>query len=250
MPPNPDWKTVYAERLPIYERLKSELEFTLAHVLIERGIKAHSVASRVKTAQSIEEKASRKSYEQPIAQTSDIVGARIVVLFLADMPRVASAITETFDVLTVDDKVQEAGLEAFGYMSQHYLAKFTGAYTGPRYEPIREYPFEIQLRTILMDAWANVSHYLAYKGEASIPAELRKDFFALSGLFYVADKHFELFFDRAEDVQARARIDLASGRSLTELEINLDTLTAFLQSVIPTASTDLARMWQSWPAIC
>ena len=52
--------------------------------------------------------------------------------------------------------------------------------------------FEIQCRTILQNAWASVSHRLAYKGEASIPEALRKDFHALAGLFYVADKHFEL----------------------------------------------------------
>ena len=50
-------------------------------------------------------------------------------------------------------------------------------------------PFEIQVRTIAQDAWDSVSHYLDYKNN-SIRDELKRDFYALSGLFYVADTHF------------------------------------------------------------
>ncbi|MBI4489516.1 MAG: hypothetical protein HY694_10565 [Deltaproteobacteria bacterium] len=53
-------------------------------------------------------------------------------------------------------------------------------------------PFEIQIRTIAQDAWASISHYLDYKKESDIPAQLRRDFYALSGLFYVADRHFAM----------------------------------------------------------
>jgi len=45
-----------------------------------------------------------------------------------------------------------------------------------------------------MDAWATVSHYLDYKTDADVPLGLRKDFQALSGLFYLADTHFEMFY--------------------------------------------------------
>lgn len=44
----------------------------------------------------------------------------------------------------------------------------------------------------MLNAWASISHYLGYKKESDIPAELRRDFNALSGLFYVADTHFAM----------------------------------------------------------
>ncbi len=56
-------------------------------------------------------------------------------------------------------------------------------YKGPRYDTIVGMPFEIQVRTILMDAWANVSHYLAYKSDIDVPINLQRDFYALGGLF-------------------------------------------------------------------
>jgi ppGpp synthetase/RelA/SpoT-type nucleotidyltranferase len=67
-------------------------------------------------------------------------------------------------------------------------------YTGPRYEDLKGLKAEIQIRTIAMDAWSNVSHYLEYKTPEAAPSSLRKDFYALSALFYLADTHFELFF--------------------------------------------------------
>src|SRR5947208_10717429 len=100
-------------------------------------------------------------------------------------------------------------------------------YKGPRYDAISGMPFEVQVRTILMDAWANVSHYLDYKGEADVPKPLRRDFYALSGLFYVADSHFEMFFKSSKDSRKQmAKLASESQSELTEQDINLDSLTA------------------------
>jgi hypothetical protein len=101
-------------------------------------------------------------------------------------------------------------------------------YVGPRYDHIANMPFEIQVRTIAMDAWANVSHYLEYKSETDVPSDLRRDFYALSGLFYVADKHFEMFFrSRAASREQLAEAFAASKPPLDQ-EINLDSLAEYL----------------------
>ena len=135
----------------------------------------------MKTLASLEEKAQRKGYGEPL-QLSDIVGARVVVLFLSDLPRTDALIRDTFHVVTSEDKIEGAeDPSTFGYMSHHYDAVLNPAHTGPRYEDLHDLQFEVQARTLLMDAWANVSHYLAYKSNAGIPPELRRDFYALSG---------------------------------------------------------------------
>jgi hypothetical protein len=117
-------------------------------------------------------------------------------------------------------------------MSVHYIATLKGEHVGPRYDDLKGIRFEIQARTIVMDAWANVSHYLDYKGESSVPEDLRKDFFALSGLFYVADQHFEIFADRARRSREKAEEELKSDTA-SDLEINLDTMEAFLARRYP-----------------
>jgi hypothetical protein len=84
-----------------------------------------------------------------------------------------------------------------------------------------------------MDAWAATSHYLDYKSEQDVPNNLRKDFYALSGLFYVADQHFEMFFrSRLESKKAIAK-ELKGPATKVQLELNLDTLQEYLKSRFP-----------------
>jgi hypothetical protein len=85
-----------------------------------------------------------------------------------------------------------------------------------------------------MNSWANISHYLDYKSDSDIPKDLKKDFYALSGLFYVADQHFELFFDRSMKKRDSIEKKFKKG-GLTNLnqDINLLTLQNYLISKFP-----------------
>jgi putative GTP pyrophosphokinase len=225
------WHDEYQRLEPMYRRLKDEATFAIEDALGREEIKLHSLTARIKTLESLDEKCQRKGYTSPLDQTPDIVGLRVVVLFLADLARVAEIVSSVFDVVSTEDKVEgDADPSTFGYMSQHFEALIPENHRGPRYEGLRGIRFEIQVRTLLMDAWANVSHHLAYKGESSIPAELRRDFHALSGLFYVADKHFEMFFERTAAVRKQTDTQLAAD---SDVPLNLDTLAAFLERRFP-----------------
>jgi putative GTP pyrophosphokinase len=229
---SPKWKVEYGRRQPGYERLATEVEFALDATTRAAEIKLHSVVSRVKPIESLEVKARQKEITDPLTQITDIVGARVVVLFLSDLPRLDRLIRETFTIHSADDKISSGDPASFGYMSVHYTASLGENHRGPRYDGLGEMVFEIQARTIVMDAWANVSHYLDYKGSPSIPEELRRDFFALSGLFYVADQHFEMLADRAEESQEKAVKDLQED-ARGDIAVNLDTVQAFLVERYP-----------------
>jgi putative GTP pyrophosphokinase len=223
-----DWEAKYRESRPTYERLMEEAIFALDHAIGAAGIRLHSLTGRVKTLESLQEKVERRSYTQPLEQAPDLVGARVVVLFMSDLARVDTIVGREFEILRTEDKVEgEVDPTTFGYMSRHFDVRMPAAHHGPRYEGIRDINFEVQVRTLLMDAWANVSHFLAYKGEASIPVELRRDFHALSGLFYVADKHFELFFGKSIELREETEKRLATDPG--RVDLNLDTLGAFLE---------------------
>lgn len=219
-----------------YERLATEAHFTLQTAVEASGIKTHTISSRVKDKASYLEKIIRKGYEDPLNEVEDLVGVRVVCLFTADLPRLRAIVYEAFEVVSEDDKVEGGPADSFGYMSVHYICRLHPNNAGPRYRGLENIKFEVQCRTILMDAWANVSHYLAYKGEASIPEPLKKDFHALAGLFYVADKHFELFFKDSEGSQVSAAETVAAADRLEEVPINRDTLQALLVSKYPDRS--------------
>lgn len=197
----------YERRKELLLSLQREVEYALTYEIQQADLKIHSITGRVKSLSSLLEKSQRKGLDDPLAETTDLVGVRAVVLFLPDLRQVQAIAERTFDIFECDDKVapnSAEDIDSFGYMSMHLLGRLRSDHAGPRYNALKGLAFELQIRTIVMDAWANVSHHLGYKGTLTVPRGLRRDFHALSGLFYVADTHFELFFRQALEAQEQA----------------------------------------------
>jgi len=225
----------FQAREHVYNHLKGEALFILERAIERTDIKLHSISSRVKKLDSFLDKAQRKEYENPLDDIQDVVGLRIVCLFISDIERIGKVIRESFSILSEDNKVEGTEVSSFGYMSVHFTSMMKDEYVGPRYNSITKMAFEIQVRTIAMDAWANVSHHLDYKSDKDVPSDLKRDFYALSGLFYVADKHFEMFYGASKQSQEEMSelFEEATPQAKAEQEINLDSLTAYLQTKFP-----------------
>jgi len=219
----------------VYLQLKDEARFILERAIEVTEIKLHSITDRVKTVDSFIDKVQRKQSKKPFDEIRDIVGLRVICLFLSDIERIGEMIRSSFKVLEEDNKVEGSEVSSFGYMSVHFIATMRPEHSGPRYDSIANLPFEIQVRTIAMDAWANVSHYLDYKTDKDVPSDLRRDFYALSGLFYVADRHFEMFFlsRQASQEKMTELFEKATPEIQAEQEINLDSLTAYMNVKMP-----------------
>ncbi|WP_440558009.1 GTP pyrophosphokinase [Streptomyces sp. SCPE 10] len=224
----------FVENEVLYQNLRTEILYCLQKAFsAPQSIKIHSITARVKTIDSFVEKVTRKSYTSPFEQTEDLVGARVVCLFIADLSGIKDVLHSTFDVASEEDKVNEGEASSFGYMSHHFICRLSAAHSGPRYDTIKEIKFEIQVRTILMDAWANISHYLAYKNEESIPADLVRDFHALSGLLYVADRQFQNLNRGAVHSAIQAEQDIIKSREILSSAINTDTVAALFRRQYP-----------------
>jgi ppGpp synthetase/RelA/SpoT-type nucleotidyltranferase len=167
----------------------------------------------------------------PFSEISDLVGLRVVCLFLSDLPRIGRIIRDTFHVTREDDKLNDMHVNTFGYFSVHFDCRLNETYAGPRYDGLAGLTFEVQLRTIAMDAWANVSRHLSYRAGTGVSPELARDFYALSGLFYIADKHFELFYaaSSASTQEETARLEASSSDEFLGENLNLATLTVYLR---------------------
>lgn len=162
-----------------------------------------------------------------LEEIRDIVGLRIICLFVSDITEIVKLVKANFDVIHEDNKLMGSEISSFGYFSVHFVCKLKKEYKGPRYDSIKDIIFEIQVRTISMDAWANISHYLDYKSEIEVPKELKKDFFALSGLFYVADTHFEMFFKNKKEQSKIAKEEVEKN---IDAEINFETIEAYINN--------------------
>lgn len=217
---------------PAFHRLEEEAKFILGTSLNKAGIKSHSLVSRVKVFESFRDKIVRKNITDPFENIDDLVGVRVVCLLRSDIPKLGQLIHKEFTVLAEDNKLDGVEVNAFGYQSVHFVVRLPQSCTGPRYDGLHDLRLEIQVRTLAMDAWAALSHYLDYKSESDVPKELRKDFFALSGLFYVADTHFEMFYAARQQSKIAAQ-DTVYATPMHDQELNLDTATAYLSKRYP-----------------
>jgi ppGpp synthetase/RelA/SpoT-type nucleotidyltranferase/predicted transcriptional regulator len=221
----------YTPLIPLYKRLAEECCFILQKKLTENEIKIHTLTSRVKSLDSFYEKISRKKVDHPFEEIKDIAGVRIICLYRSDIDKIRDIILKEFVVTEMD--IASRLKTPFGYMSDHYLIKLPTELKGARYDELKELSCEIQVRTILMHAWATVSHHLDYKKDIDIPSDLRKDFDALSGLFYVADSHFEMFKGNIQKLRDVLDQSIEKNRFDLKQEINLDSLRAYTEWKFP-----------------
>ncbi len=190
-------RTEYNERIPLLKQLGVQAKQILSREITRKKIRIHSLQGRVKGFSSFCDKIRGRRIEDPFREIEDLVGLRVVCLFLSDLPKMASIIRGSFQIIREDDKIATIGADIFGYLAVHFNVRLKEAHADLRYDVLRDTTFEIQVRTITHDAWASISHYLEYKKPGRIPDHLKRDFYALSGLFYVADTHFDLL--RAND---------------------------------------------------
>ena len=126
---------------------------------------------------------------------TDLMGIRIVCPFMDNLPLAERLIQENFDVIELDRKgglytFKEFSFREFGYESIHMLIKIPADLTRVRGDAGCEV-IEIQIRTILQDAWAEVEHEIFYKSQFS-PMDLQKrKLAAVCASLFLADTTFQ-----------------------------------------------------------
>jgi len=86
---------------------------------------------------------------------------------------------------------------------------------------------EIQVRTILQHAWAEIEHDIQYKSVETILTPVRRRFMSLAGLLEIADREFQAIQKEDESLRQEARVSVQEGR-LEKVEITPDALKVYL----------------------
>jgi ppGpp synthetase/RelA/SpoT-type nucleotidyltranferase len=223
----------YNEVRQKYAWLRTKARRTMKQALRRKGIKVHWIEARIKKFDSFYDKVQRKKCENPFEEIDDICGLRVVCLLRSQMEPIAAVIRESFVVLDEDNKVEGLDFSSSAYSAVHFVAKLKEPGTESPGSPIGQLKFEIQLLSIAMHCWASVSHYLDYKNDVDVPSELKQDFRALGALFYLADTHFEMFYDQRARWRDKLERILEERPGALDSEINLDALIAYLQYRFP-----------------
>ena len=95
---------------------------------------------------------------------TDLIGVRIICPFLEDLAAVEELVKEHCKVIEVERKGGDHTFREFGYESIHLLITIPEEILKKGGVSCVE-TAEIQIRTILQDAWAEVEHELVYKAE-------------------------------------------------------------------------------------
>lgn len=132
------------------------------------------------------------------------------------------------DAAQSTDRRKSLDPDRFGYLSVHYVVRLSherGALS--EYRKYADIPVEVQVRSVLQHAWAEIEHDLGYKTKEGIPSEFRRRFSRLAGLLELADSEFVAIRDALSGYRARIKGEVAARQSV---ELNRDSLLALLHA--------------------
>lgn len=180
----------YVANRETYEDLADEVYAILTGVLKQRKIDVADIQVRAKTAESFRRKLMDGITFEP-QNMNDLAGIRIICFVKSDVDRISDVIKETFDVIGIENK--EKAIDFSGYLDVKYVCKLPKARLVPA-EELRRFEkkhFEIQIRTILQHAWAEIEHDDIYKNPYHISTEIRKRFFLVSKVLEMTDNELD-----------------------------------------------------------
>jgi ppGpp synthetase/RelA/SpoT-type nucleotidyltranferase len=177
-----------------YDAFRQYLESLLPQLIKAANISTHKIETRLKNRNSLEEKIGRpdKNYSD-LSQITDICGARIITYFAADVDEIASLLEREFSIdreNSIDKRVYEDP-DRFGYASLHYVISLTDERSRlTECSAWKGLKAEIQVRTIIQHAWAEIEHDLGFKSPIAVPRPVKRRFSRLAALLETADDEF------------------------------------------------------------
>jgi ppGpp synthetase/RelA/SpoT-type nucleotidyltranferase len=230
----------FQQLLPKYRQLEDALKRDLTTCLQKDGIEVLAFESRIKKFDSFWEKALRKHYDSPLDDTDDICGIRIICYYPSDVQPVCQVIEDELEVVESVDKADLQRPEEFGYQSRHLIvAPKEHWLKTPSYKGLDGLRAEIQIRTLFQHAWAELSHELSYKKEGQVPRQFLRKLHQLSAMLENLDYQFDDLHTQKADY-GKAVLEEASRTGEFDLgqELNIDTLQAFLDFLMPNMRND------------
>jgi ppGpp synthetase/RelA/SpoT-type nucleotidyltranferase len=224
----------YQEKKPLFQRSLQNTKEALQQFLTEIEIPYLIINTRLKNFDSFYEKISRKGYEKPFEENEDFCGVRIVVYHLDDIVKVKEIIKENYEIQNSEDKTRNLKLNQVGYRSDHLIIKIKNSWcVTPNYKNLSDIKIEIQIRTVLMHAWAEIEHKLGYKSKTQIPEKLQRKLFLMSGKLEEADYQFQEIKYQAEDYKQKTIAESQKAGKFVGKELNLNSLQALLTYYYP-----------------
>ena len=221
----------YRSLLPVYEQMAAIIPERLKQFFEEAGIIVASVEHRVKTEGSLAGKLKLKgSKYKDIFDITDLVGLRVITFYIDDVDKVASVLERLFEIDWENsiDKRKAHEIDSFGYLSLHYICRIPeSAYNDPEHPELNKIRFEVQMRTVLQHAWANMNHDTGYKSGVEIPKVYLRNLSRLAGILELVDDEFSRIRRELADYRRQVQKLVASG-NLGEVQLDGESFKSYL----------------------
>jgi putative GTP pyrophosphokinase len=212
--------------------LTSSVSGLLENILNRNAVEYLSITGRTKDLISAEEKIRRKKYTQPKSQLTDLSGIRVITFLETQVNAISDLIRATFDVDEKNslDRVSDLGDDRIGYRSTHFVCTLGISRAGlPEYEALGDLKFEVQVRTVLQHAWAELAHDRSFKLGTGLPTKIQRKLNLYSGMLEIVDGAFDEIA-REVDEYKNAIAKKTSGQ-LSDIELNSLSLHRYLQDL-------------------
>jgi len=170
------FRSFYDENRLMFERAKERMIVLLEALLSDSDeFTITKVEGRVKDREECIGKFTRKYRGELEASgqdysivdyISDLLGIRIVCLYENEVERIVECIKSEFEVIWITNKTSdiESTEGSFGYKGVHVDLRLNSDRKKQReYNAFAGFDFEIQIRSIIQDAWSAIDHKIKYQ---------------------------------------------------------------------------------------
>jgi putative GTP pyrophosphokinase len=168
-------------------------------------IRVNSVEARGKSVASFGEKAeaqrdgsaNQPKYPDPLNEITDLAGVRVITFLPDHVDAVGTLVEREFEV-----RERVTIQQASGYRGLHLLVTFAADRFGlPEYRRYKDRIAEVQIRTVLQHAWAEIEHGVAYKAAAPVSDSVRTKLRDVAGALTMAENELQRVVSQAEREQ-------------------------------------------------
>ncbi|MBQ9583724.1 MAG: hypothetical protein IJR25_05315 [Bacteroidales bacterium] len=221
----------YRALLPVYSKMAEVIPEKLQEFFAEAGFIVAAVERRVKAEDSLAGKLKLKGYKyKDIFDITDIIGLRVITFYIDDVDKVASVLERLFEIDWENsvDKRKIHDTDSFGYLSLHYICRIPeSSYSDPEHPELNRIRFEVQMRTVLQHAWANMDHDIGYKSGVEIPKVYLRQLSRMAGMLELVDDEFSRIRRELSDYRRNVQ-NLVSSGNLSDVQLDGDSFRSYL----------------------
>lgn len=197
-----------------YEQFSKEVEEIITKILKLKDIPYQSVCHRVKGKDSYLNKCKNEKYTDPVNQITDISGIRIIAYTNQDVACICNILQDEFcvDEGNSENKADNLEMDKVGYLSVHYILQLSRKRLElSEYKLYEGLKCEVQVRTLLQHAWAELEHDRNYKFAGVLPKEIKRRFYLIAGVLEMMDHEFDKLSEDIDEYAKSTRKAVSKG---------------------------------------